>query len=130
MALLKQAPSCSSEAATLLAGEIYGLRATATPLPSERDQNFLLQTESGERFVLKLANALEDRRLLEAQNLAMAHIARSLSFCPRIVPAKSGDTISETQSESGSSTWCGWLPIFRVCRLEVSEDILLNCSMT
>src|ERR1700694_1585446 len=102
MALLKQIPSCKAEAATLFAWEVYGLRATATPLPSERDQNFLLQTEAGEKFGLKLANGLEDRRILEAQNLAMAHIARHLSFCPRVIPAKSGDTISEIQSESGS----------------------------
>jgi 4-aminobutyrate aminotransferase-like enzyme/Ser/Thr protein kinase RdoA (MazF antagonist) len=102
MALLKQAPSCNAEAATLFAWEIYGLHVTARQLPSERDQNFLLQTESGERFVLKLANALEDRRLLEAQNLAMTHVAQSLSFCPRVIPAKSGDTICEIESESGS----------------------------
>ncbi len=102
MALLKQAPSCSAQAAALLAWEIYGLRATASPLPSERDQNFLLQTESGERFVLKLANALEDRSLLDAQNLAMSHIARSLPFCPRVITPKSGNTISEIQAESGT----------------------------
>jgi len=101
MALLKQTPIIGAETASLFAWETYGLRAVASPLPSERDQNFLLQTESGERFVLKLANALEDRDLLEAQNLAMAHLAGNLSFCPRVIPARSGDTVTEVQSESG-----------------------------
>ena len=102
MALLKQAPSCDAEAAALLAREIYGLRASASPLPSERDQNFLLQTESGEHFVLKLANALDGRPLLEAENLAMEHVSLSLSLCPRVIPSKSGNTISEFQSEAGT----------------------------
>src|SRR5436305_3629387 len=102
MTLLKQAPACDTETATLLAWEIYGLRATASALPSERDQNFLLQTESDERFVLKLANALEHRFLLEAENLAMEHVARSVSFCPRVIPTRSGDTVSAIQSESGT----------------------------
>jgi 4-aminobutyrate aminotransferase-like enzyme/Ser/Thr protein kinase RdoA (MazF antagonist) len=101
MVLLKHTPSFSPEAVVRVAQDIYGLRATATTLPSERDQNFLLQAESGEKFVLKIANAQEERCLLEAQNLAMAHVAR-LSLCPSVEPAKSGDTIAEVVSESGS----------------------------
>jgi 4-aminobutyrate aminotransferase-like enzyme/Ser/Thr protein kinase RdoA (MazF antagonist) len=100
--LLKQAPACDAETATFLAWEIYGIHATASSLPSERDQNFLLQTELGERFVLKLANALEDRSLLEAQNLAMEHVAQRLSICPQVIPTTSGSTISEIESESGT----------------------------
>jgi 4-aminobutyrate aminotransferase-like enzyme/Ser/Thr protein kinase RdoA (MazF antagonist) len=102
VALLKQAPSCDAETATSLAWEIYGIRASANVLPSERDQNFLLQADSGERFVLKLANALDDRPLLEAENLAMEHVGRALSLCPRAIPAKSGNTISEFQPEAGT----------------------------
>ena len=46
-----------------------GVDGDVSPLPSERDQNFLLRT-SGERFVLKIANA-DSRALLEAQNAAL-----------------------------------------------------------
>jgi 4-aminobutyrate aminotransferase-like enzyme/Ser/Thr protein kinase RdoA (MazF antagonist) len=86
-----------------LAQEIYGLQASATPLPSERDQNFLLQTPSGERFVLKIANALEERAMLEAQQQAMTHLAQHASLCPRIVPTRSGEAMAEIQSASGAS---------------------------
>ena len=57
--LLEHTPRFSIAAATSLAEELYGIPATATPLPSERDQNFLLETQTSETFVLKIANALE-----------------------------------------------------------------------
>ncbi len=117
MASVNQAPVCGTETATQLALEIYGLRASASPLPSERDQNFLLRTESGEKFVLKLANALEDRSFLEAQNLALQHVARGLSFCPRVVPSTSGELITEIQTEADTKhlvrllTWLPGVPL-------------------
>lgn len=101
MSLLEYAPSYSQEGAVTLAHELYGFRATAASLPSERDQNYLLCAESGERFVLKIANALEDRSLLEAQNQAMAHLARHGLLCSRPVPTRAGDLIAETRSPTG-----------------------------
>jgi len=74
MELFKHAPCFDIEAATSVTEKLYGFRATPNTLPSERDQNFLLTSESGENFVLKIANALEDRALLQAQNDAMAHL--------------------------------------------------------
>ena len=103
MLLLEHTPSFSVDAATTLAEKLYDIRAIASPLPSERDQNFLLETDKGEKFVLKIANALEDRAMLEAQHAALAHIARHISFCPRVVPAISGDTISQIASPSGNN---------------------------
>ena len=52
-------PRVGPEEATTLAGELWGLTARATPLPGERDRNFLLQDGSGERFVLKISSASE-----------------------------------------------------------------------
>ena len=86
-----------------MAQEIYDLQVTASPLPSERDQNFLLQTQSGERFVLKIANALEERPMLEAQQQAMMHLAQHTSLCPRVVPTHSGEVMAEVQAPSGAS---------------------------
>jgi len=86
----------------LLAKHLYGLNAGATLLTSERDQNFLLRTDAGEKFVLKIANALEDRGLLEAQNAVMAHLGRDLSFCPQPVPTVAGELISHIEDTSGS----------------------------
>src|SRR2546428_13995881 len=101
MSLLGHTPRFSIAEATSLAEELYGLRAMASPLPSERDQNFLLEAESGEEFVLKIANALEDRALLDAQHAAMTHISQQISLCPRVVPGLSGDTIATVESPTG-----------------------------
>jgi 4-aminobutyrate aminotransferase-like enzyme/Ser/Thr protein kinase RdoA (MazF antagonist) len=99
--LLEHAPRFSTQAAISLAEKLYGIPATATPLPSERDQNFLLVTESADKFVLKIANALEDRALLEAQNQVMTHLEGRVSFCPRIVPTLSGNDISGIEFSPG-----------------------------
>ena len=64
MTLLAHTPSLGEREATRLALELYGIHATAAPLPSERDQNFFLDAD-GTRYVLKIANALEDRALLK-----------------------------------------------------------------
>ena len=42
-----------------MARELYGVNARLRALPSERDRNFHLSTESGEEFVLKISNAQE-----------------------------------------------------------------------
>src|SRR5262245_1651361 len=93
-------PNFTIQDAQQLAMERYGLRASASPLPSERDQNFYLISESGEEYVLKIANVTEDREVLELQNDAMAHLAEkapSLAI-PRVCLTKSGESISVVES--------------------------------
>jgi Ser/Thr protein kinase RdoA (MazF antagonist) len=100
VSLLQQAPRFALPDAARLARDLYGLDAAASPLPSERDQNFLLVStgDSGTgrlgtaRYVLKIANAAEDRAMLEAQNAAMAHAGR-VAMCPRVLPTVAGETI-------------------------------------
>src|SRR5882724_9081319 len=103
MGLLEHAPRFSREAGGSLAEKLYGIRATVFPLPSERDQNFLLTSGSGDTFVLKIANALEDRALLEAQNEAMRYLAGRVSFCPRILPTISENDIPLVEATTGSA---------------------------
>jgi 4-aminobutyrate aminotransferase-like enzyme/Ser/Thr protein kinase RdoA (MazF antagonist) len=91
--LLKQPPSVTPAAAAAIALEQYGIAASASPLPSERDQNFLLKTPAGERFVLKMSNAADDRALLEAQNAAMAHVSGRKCLCPRVIETVGGERI-------------------------------------
>jgi Ser/Thr protein kinase RdoA (MazF antagonist) len=93
MSLLQQAPRFDPAAAVEIARESYGLDASATPLPSERDQNFLLETPAGQRFVLKIANATESRSLLEAQNIVLARLSSSSDLCPRPVPTRTGEPL-------------------------------------
>ncbi len=57
----------------------------ARRLPSERDQNFLLTDESGQQFVLKVANTAESRDFLEAQNAVLDYLSERVSFCQRVI---------------------------------------------
>ena len=94
MSLLRT-PRFDAAGAERLARDLYRLAVTAAPLPSERDQNFLLTTGAGDRFVLKIANAAEDRAMLEAQNAAMAQVAR-IGICPRVIASAAGEPIAVT----------------------------------
>lgn len=94
MHLLVHTPAFDVAAAQEIAEELFGITAAARALPSERDQNFLLTTEAGEKFVLKIANALEPRELLEAQNAVLEHLAKHVAFTPRVLPSLKGERIS------------------------------------
>lgn len=78
-----------------LAYEFFGIEGSAQPLPSERDRNFLITDGRGEKFVLKIANARESRDFLEAQNAVLSYLSERVSFCQRVVAAKSGEAIVE-----------------------------------
>jgi Ser/Thr protein kinase RdoA (MazF antagonist) len=58
---------------------------TARQLPGERDKNYLVTDESGQQFVLKIANASESRSFLEAQNAVLDYLAERVPFCPRVI---------------------------------------------
>jgi Ser/Thr protein kinase RdoA (MazF antagonist) len=77
-----------------IAEKCFGIQASARELPSERDRNFLLTAGDSGQFVLKIANLREERGVLEAQNAMMKHLAERVSFCPRVVPAVSGEEIA------------------------------------
>lgn len=81
-------PRFTAKQACALARRLYGLSASATPLPGEQDQNFLLETDAGPEFVLKIANAAESRNTVEAQNAALRHLAQRAPAlrCPRVKP--------------------------------------------
>src|SRR5262249_12759395 len=66
-----------------------------------------------ENYVLKIANALEDRALLEAQQRAMARVNERAPLCQRIAPTRSGDLLTEIRSSSGAPHFIWmvtWLP--------------------
>ena len=67
--LVQQAPHFIEGDALRIAAELYGLEATAAPLPSERDQNFHLRDTAGDQYVLRI-----DRKPIETtskRNLAL-----------------------------------------------------------
>ena len=103
MHLLAHAPRLDGPAAERIARERYALDARATSLPSERDQNFLLTTPTGARFVLKVANTLEDRDQLVAQTAAMARVAERTGLAPGVRLATDGQAISDIVLPDGKS---------------------------
>src|SRR5207247_4487406 len=75
-------------------------------------QNFLIAA-GADRLVLKVANATEDRAMLQAQNAAMVHLADRTTLCPRIVRTQSGEEIATLPSGWGGRhlvRLVTWLP--------------------
>ena len=102
MNLLENTPRFALEDAQEIADRLFGVRARARQLPSERDQNFLLNDSDGEKFVLKIANALETREFLEAQNAVLHYLASRVSFCQPVVSGVAGEEIATVPGAGAS----------------------------
>jgi 4-aminobutyrate aminotransferase-like enzyme/Ser/Thr protein kinase RdoA (MazF antagonist) len=100
---VQTAPRLSREEAVRIAAELYGIEVSAAPLPSERDQNFLLRDSQSEQFVLKIANPQESLEFLEMQNCMIRFLSGApveMSF-PRIIISKSQKDIPAFESIGG-----------------------------
>ena len=107
-------PQLDAPEAARIALEIFGLRAKVAPLPSERDQNFLLDAGTGRRFVLKIAKSDEDRAVLELQNAALRQVAARAPdlAVPRVWPTLQGDDLVRIEVPPGRAHYIrliGWL---------------------
>ncbi|HSX75399.1 MAG TPA: hypothetical protein VLG73_14450, partial [Shinella sp.] len=71
--MLKTTPDFSINAAAALLAEHYGLSGTLSPLASERDQNFKVETAQG-TFILKIVNAAEPEVESDFQTALLAHL--------------------------------------------------------
>ena len=108
--LVRHAPRFTEHQAAALAKSFFNITASADLLPSERDQNFRLQDEKGDQFVLKIANATETREVLELQNLAMTHVVEKgaawfdeFAPCPRVCSVASGEEIISIPGQDGTN---------------------------
>jgi 4-aminobutyrate aminotransferase-like enzyme/Ser/Thr protein kinase RdoA (MazF antagonist) len=104
MSLLHGAPALDLAAATRLARELYGVDGTASPLPSERDQNVRIDAGSagigakvggGAAIVLKIANIHETPAFLEAQQRAMDCLAAASVPVPAVLRRLDGATVGQ-----------------------------------
>ncbi len=91
MSVVEYAPKLGVKEAAELVKEVYGLEGTLHELPSERDQNFLVNVD-GVQYVLKIANATEQREMLDAQNHVMEHVI-GLGLLPKVVESLRGKKI-------------------------------------
>lgn len=130
--LLSHTPRFSVQEASSIAEELYGIWVTAQPLPSERDQNFLLTSNSDEQFVLRIANGLEDRVLLEAQNEVLNNLNARFPFCQRLLASKQGKYLEEITSIAGGknlvrlNTYLRGVPLGEID--EQSPKLLQDCG--
>jgi 4-aminobutyrate aminotransferase-like enzyme/Ser/Thr protein kinase RdoA (MazF antagonist) len=100
---VQKAPKIDVNDAVRIAFDLYRLGVSVSKLPSERDQNFLLSAATGEKFVLKIANADEDFEFLELQNQLIRFLATAkidLQF-PQIVPTNAGEEIASITGADG-----------------------------
>ncbi len=96
----------SLEQASRLARESFGIVGSVAPLASERDQNFHIQSDSGEHYVLKIANVLEPAEVTDLQTRALLHVAaRDPQLpIPRVCQTLNGAT--ETRVELDADRRC------------------------
>ncbi|HUF25927.1 MAG TPA: aminotransferase class III-fold pyridoxal phosphate-dependent enzyme [Gemmatimonadaceae bacterium] len=127
--MLDHAPFFDHALARRFALDLYGVEAQSSPLPSERDQNVLLEATDGTRVVLKIANALEEPGLLEAQQHAMSLLADAGLPVPRVVALRDGEMIGRVQARNGRShaVWVvTHLPGIPLARLRYRSPALLE----
>ena len=93
--MLATVPRLDASTAATIARDYFDFAGVVTALPSERDQNFLVESPTGSRIVLKIANAGESRLMLDAQQAAMVHVGAHNQFVPRVIPANTGGTLVE-----------------------------------
>src|SRR5439155_803759 len=83
-------PRFSPDEAAELAGRLFGVTGTATPLGSERDQAFLIDAGDDGGCVLKISNSGEDPAVLDFEREAILHVAR---VDPELPVARAGPAV-------------------------------------
>ena len=100
---IHQKPLFTTQDANCIAGELYGLHATAQTLPGELDHNFYLRDEAGREFMLKISHTAEQGNILDLQNKALEHLAAhdpSL-LLPRVCTTPGGQAITTITAADG-----------------------------
>jgi 4-aminobutyrate aminotransferase-like enzyme/Ser/Thr protein kinase RdoA (MazF antagonist) len=102
VALLDGVPGFDQKAAECLARELYGVEVTASPLPGERDLNFLLANAAGDRRVLKIANAAESEEAVGVQIEAAERVRGAVpGLTARTLPARDGNLVARVDGSGG-----------------------------
>ncbi len=96
-------PGLRVEEAGRVAEHVFGVRGPATALQGERDANFLIRGEDGDRL-LKVANEVEPDALLDFQGAALEHIAaRDPALpVPRVVRTRAGKGWTHCEAADGT----------------------------
>jgi 4-aminobutyrate aminotransferase-like enzyme/Ser/Thr protein kinase RdoA (MazF antagonist) len=114
-------PAVNADEAARLLLEGFGVTGELRELGSHQDRNFLVETQAGERFVLKVAREGLGRAALEAENAAMLRVAAAgLPFeVPVPQPDIRGALIARVTTAAGAThdvrlvTWIDGEPLDR-----------------
>ncbi len=100
-----KSPNFSIEQVNEIASKIFGLTGNLFPLDSERDQNFRINSENGDHFVIKIANSVEDPAIIDMQLKALEHIEKvdPKLPVPKVLLSRNGLAIGQIQAERGKS---------------------------
>ncbi len=103
MIRIQSRPDLDAREALDAVRELYGLEGTLRPLPGERDRNFLLETDDGERLVLKVSSPEEPQPILEFETEMIDRLSRDTEgLVPGVVRSTSGATLVEHTDASGT----------------------------
>lgn len=104
---LDSIPHFTAAQALAAAHEKYGIAGAVAPLPSERDQNFLLSDAAGGKFVLKIANLHDTPEVLDFQNQAMRRVANSAACrVPGVMRSRRGAEIERIRNAAADTEHC------------------------
>ncbi len=115
LAITFRQPALTPAQAEEIAERRFGRSGFVRPLPSERDQNFMIRFADGKRAVLKVAHAGEERDILELQNLALHRLTERAPgiALPRVLPARDGAEIVDVRGPEGETyrvRMLSWVP--------------------
>lgn len=102
---IQHTPAFSLDDAVSIAREHFGIVGTASELPSERDQNFKIETAEG-RFVLKAANPQTDAAMVELETAAIQIADAIGSFeSPRLIRTLANAAMVKLRDPQGQDCW-------------------------
>jgi 4-aminobutyrate aminotransferase-like enzyme/Ser/Thr protein kinase RdoA (MazF antagonist) len=82
----------------------FDLDGTLSALPGERDQNYLLETDDGRRYVVKVSSPEEPDPILRFETEMLVKLAAETDgLLPGVHPAKSGKHLIEFEDAQGKS---------------------------
>ena len=119
-------PNFSTNEATIIVQDHYGLTTNISSLTSDRDQNFLCSS-SEKKYVLKISNSDERKDVLEMQNecIQLIHKSDSALKVPLVVTGKTGNQISIIEKEETNH----FLQLVEYLPGQFLKDIFHNTSM-
>lgn len=105
-ALSTTAPDLAPDAVKELVRQLYGFEGSVQSLAGERDQNCLVETVDGHRYVFKISNPSELPSVVDFQIAALDHIARISPELPvpRVVRTLEGGTYGTIALPGGQPT--------------------------